>query len=52
MTAAEMGWSEDLMEAEAFAYLAIRTHKGLPITFPGTTGIATPLTGGVLVNPK
>jgi anhydro-N-acetylmuramic acid kinase len=38
----------DAMEAEAWAYLAVRSLKGLPITFPGTTGVSHPLTGGVL----
>ena len=35
--------------AQAFAYLAVRTLKGLPLTFPTTTGVPRPLTGGVLV---
>jgi anhydro-N-acetylmuramic acid kinase len=39
----------DAMEAEAWAYLAVRSLKGLPITFPGTTGVSMPLTGGVHV---
>jgi anhydro-N-acetylmuramic acid kinase len=38
----------DAMEAEAWAYLAVRALAGLPITFPGTTGVAHPLGGGVL----
>ena len=38
----------DAIEAEAWAYLAVRSLKGLPITFPGTTGVSQPLTGGVL----
>lgn len=38
----------DTMEAEAWAYLAVRSLKGLPITFPGTTGVAAPTTGGLL----
>lgn len=38
----------DAMEAEAWAYLAVRALKALPITFPGTTGAPRPLTGGVL----
>jgi anhydro-N-acetylmuramic acid kinase len=42
------GWSADAMEAEAFAYLAVRSLKGLPLTFPTTTGAPRPLTGGVL----
>jgi anhydro-N-acetylmuramic acid kinase len=49
-TAAAVGWSADGLEAQAFAYLAVRTIKGLPITFPSTTGVARPLTGGVLVH--
>lgn len=50
-TADDMGWSADAMEAQAFAYLAVRSLNGLPLTFPGTTGVATPLTGGVLSRP-
>jgi anhydro-N-acetylmuramic acid kinase len=49
-TAAAVGWSADALEAQAFGYLAVRTVKGLPITFPGTTGVARPLAGGVLVH--
>ena len=50
-TAHEAGWSIDSLEAQAFAFLAVRSLRGLPITFPGTTGVAQPLTGGVLVRP-
>ena len=42
-----MGWDGDAVEAQAFAYLAVRSRSGLPITFPGTTGVAVPMTGGV-----
>jgi len=42
------GMDGDAVEAEAWAYLAVRSLAGLPITFPGTTGVARPLTGGVL----
>jgi len=42
------GMDGDAVEAEAWAYLAVRSLKGLPITFPGTTGVPKPLTGGVL----
>lgn len=38
----------DSVEAEAWAFLAVRSRLGLPITFPGTTGVAAPLTGGVV----
>lgn len=46
-----IGWSTDHLEAQAFAYLAARHLAGLPITFPGTTGVAEPLTGGRLDRP-
>jgi anhydro-N-acetylmuramic acid kinase len=42
------GCDGDAVEAEAWAYLAVRALRGLPITFPGTTGVATPMAGGVL----
>jgi anhydro-N-acetylmuramic acid kinase len=42
------GFDGDSVEAEAWAYMAVRSLKGLPITFPGTTGVSAPLTGGVL----
>lgn len=46
LAAEEVGWRGDSIEAEAWAFLAARSLAGLPITFPGTTGVATPLTGG------
>jgi anhydro-N-acetylmuramic acid kinase len=46
------GWQGDAVEAQAFAYLAARSVRGLPITFPGTTGIAAPMTGGVVTPPS
>ena len=53
VTAADAaGFSSDFMEAEAFAYLAVRSLNALPITFPGTTGVGAPLTGGRLVRPQ
>ena len=45
------GWRGDAVEAEAFAYLAARTARGLPISFPGTTGVPRPMTGGRIVEP-
>jgi len=42
------GWSADAMEAQAFAYLAVRSRAGLPLTFPTTTGVPRPMTGGRL----
>jgi anhydro-N-acetylmuramic acid kinase len=46
-----VGLAADFIEAQAFAYLAARSLKSLPLTFPGTTGVAAPLTGGVLSRP-
>jgi anhydro-N-acetylmuramic acid kinase len=51
-TADAVGWSSQAIEAQAFAYLAVRTLNGLPITFPATTGVKQPLPGGVLVRPR
>ncbi|WP_424632108.1 anhydro-N-acetylmuramic acid kinase [Bradyrhizobium sp. SYSU BS000235] len=47
----DLGWSGDAIEAQAFAYLAVRSLKGLPLTYPGTTGVSQPLSGGVLAKP-
>jgi len=49
--AGDLGWSADFIEAQAFAYLAARSLRGLPITFPGTTGVPRPMTGGRLARP-
>jgi anhydro-N-acetylmuramic acid kinase len=46
------GWRGDAIEAEAFAYLAARTASGLPISFPGTTGVKVAMTGGRIVSPR
>jgi anhydro-N-acetylmuramic acid kinase len=50
-TAEAVGWRGDSIEAEAFAFLAARTVSGLPLSFPGTTGVAAPLTGGAIAQP-
>jgi anhydro-N-acetylmuramic acid kinase len=42
----ELGWNGDAIEAQGFAYMAVRTLTGLPISFPGTTGAARPMPGG------
>jgi anhydro-N-acetylmuramic acid kinase len=47
-----VGMNGDGMEAEAWAYLAVRSIKGLPITFPTTTGVAQPMTGGLRAEPS
>ena len=41
-------WDGDTLEAEGFAYLAMRSKRGLPLSLPTTTGVPRPLTGGVL----
>jgi anhydro-N-acetylmuramic acid kinase len=46
-----LGQNGDATEAEGFAYMAVRSLKGLPISFPGTTGVVQPLTGGRLCLP-
>lgn len=51
-TADALGWRGDFIEAQAFAFLAVRSLQGLPITFPGTTGAPQPLTGGSLIRPE
>ena len=43
-----VGWNGDALEAQAFAYLAVRSAQGLPLSFPTTTGVKAPLTGGRL----
>jgi anhydro-N-acetylmuramic acid kinase len=48
LSADDVGWPADALEAQAFAYLAVRALKGLPITFPGTTGVRGPLCGGTI----
>lgn len=47
----EVGWSADAMEAQAFAFLAVRSLRGLPLTFPTTTGVPRPMPGGVIAAP-
>lgn len=46
VTGESVGLHSDFVEAEAFAYLAARSVKGLPLSLPTTTGVPTPLTGG------
>ena len=51
-TAASVGWNGDAIEAQAFAYLAVRVLEGLPLSFPSTTGAPRPLTGGIVSRPR
>ena len=46
LAAEDAGWNGDFTEAEAFAYLAARSVKGLPLSLPTTTGVREPMTGG------
>jgi anhydro-N-acetylmuramic acid kinase len=41
-----VGWDGDALEAQAFAYLAVRSIEGLPLSLPSTTGVPRPTTGG------
>ena len=43
-----IGFDGDAIEAQGFAYLALRSLRGLPLSLPTTTGVSAPLTGGVL----
>lgn len=43
-----LGWRGDAVEAECFAFLAVRVLRGLPISFPSTTGVPEPMQGGQL----
>jgi anhydro-N-acetylmuramic acid kinase len=52
VTADGIGWSADALEAQAFAYLAVRVMRHLPITFPGTTGVKEPMEGGIIAPPE
>ena len=51
VTADSLGWNGDALEAQAFGFLAVRSLRGLPLTFPGTTGAPRPLAGGHLNEP-
>ncbi|MCY4260676.1 MAG: anhydro-N-acetylmuramic acid kinase [Rhodobacteraceae bacterium] len=49
VSAETVGWRGDAIEAECFAFLAVRSLRGLPITFPMTTGVLQPTPGGRIV---
>ena len=44
----EIGWEGDALEAQCFGFLAVRSVLGLPLSIPGTTGVRTAVTGGLL----
>jgi len=41
-----VGWNGDQLEAQAFAFMAVRSRLDLPISFPGTTGVSLAMSGG------
>jgi anhydro-N-acetylmuramic acid kinase len=49
--AEDIGLDGDAVEAEAWAFLAVRSLRGLPLTYPGTTGVRQAMSGGVLAKP-
>ncbi|MFN9322742.1 MAG: anhydro-N-acetylmuramic acid kinase [Holosporales bacterium] len=51
VSVAEVGWNPDSLEAEAFAFLAVRRLLNLPTSFPSTTGVSRPIVGGQLAQP-
>lgn len=51
MTADEVGWNSKYIEVEIFAYLAVRSLKGLPISMPQITGVSRPMLGGRRYDP-
>ncbi len=46
-----VGLDGDMLEAQAFAYLAVRVARGLPTSCPGTTGVGAAVGGGVISLP-
>ena len=42
-----IGYDGDVIEAQCFAYLALRSRRGLPLSLPTTTGAPRPMPGGV-----
>jgi anhydro-N-acetylmuramic acid kinase len=51
LKAEDAGWDGDALEAQGFAYLAVRSKKGLPLSLPTTTGVKQPMTGGKFWKP-
>lgn len=47
----DAGLDGDMLEAQAFAFLAMRVLRGLPTSFPGTTGVNGPVSGGIVSRP-
>ncbi len=51
-TADEFGWDKESFGAQGYAFLAVRSLMGLPVSFPETTGVSEPVTGGLLHMPE
>lgn len=49
--ASQVGWNGQALEAQIFAYLAVRSLRKMSLSLPGTTGVPTPLTGGEIAFP-
>ncbi len=47
----DLGWNGDALEAQCFGFLAARVMAGLPLSYPGTTGVAAPMPGGRIAHP-
>ncbi|MCK0166985.1 anhydro-N-acetylmuramic acid kinase [Jannaschia sp. S6380] len=47
-----VGLDGDMLEAQAFAFLAVRVLRGLPTSFPGTTGVGAAVGGGIVSRPE
>jgi anhydro-N-acetylmuramic acid kinase len=47
----QQGWDGDALEAQGFAFLAVRSLSGLPLSWPGTTGVSSPQLGGRVHRP-
>jgi anhydro-N-acetylmuramic acid kinase len=48
----DAGFDGDMLEAQAFAYLAVRVAKGLPTSASGTTGVRAAVGGGTVSRPS
>ena len=52
INADHLGWRGDAIEAECFAFLAARSQRKLPLSYPDTTGVLTPTLGGIVAAPQ
>ncbi len=51
-TATELGWENETLNAQCYAFLAVRSLMNLPISFPQTSGVKEPVTGGRIFQPQ